>query len=132
MAKRGPKPIQIDWEQFDKLCYIQCSLLEIAAFFECSEDTIENKVKQTHGIKFSDYSKQKRGKGKISLRRKQFDQAMHGNTTLLIWLGKQYLEQSDKQESKIEQQQTGEVKIVWQSAETQIPVESFYDQEIKK
>jgi hypothetical protein len=37
--------------------------------------------------------------GKMSLRRKQFKAAIEdGNTTMLIWLGKQYLEQKDKQE----------------------------------
>jgi hypothetical protein len=33
-----------------------------------------------------------------SLRRKQFEAAMNGNTTILIWLGKQYLGQRDKRE----------------------------------
>ena len=35
---------------------------------------------------------------KLALRKKQFDIAMQGNVQMLIWLGKQYLEQSDKQE----------------------------------
>jgi hypothetical protein len=33
-----------------------------------------------------------------SLKRKQFQVAMRGNPALLIWLGKQYLGQSDKLE----------------------------------
>lgn len=36
--------------------------------------------------------------GKTSLRRKQFAEAMKGNTTMLVWLGKQYLDQKDKHE----------------------------------
>jgi hypothetical protein len=32
--------------------------------------------------------------------KKQYDVAMSGNTALLIWLGKQYLKQSDKVETK--------------------------------
>ena len=35
---------------------------------------------------------------KLALRRKQFDVAMQGNVQMLIWLGKQYLEQSDTQD----------------------------------
>ena len=104
-AKRGPKPIQIDWAQFDKLCEFQCTLNEIAAWFECSIDTIENKVKEAHGVKFSDYYDQKRGRGKVSLRRKQWNVAMKGDKTMLIWLGKQYLSQSDK----IEVEETSEL-----------------------
>ena len=49
-------------------------------------------------MKFAEYFEQKRGKGKIALRRKQYDVAMSGNVTMLLWLGKQYLGQSDKQE----------------------------------
>ena len=38
------------------------------------------------------------GQGLASLRRRQFTAAEAGNPTMLIWLGKQYLGQSDKQE----------------------------------
>jgi hypothetical protein len=100
MAKKMGRPrIEINWEQFDKLCGLQCTLLEIASYFDCSDDTIENRVKEVHGITFSEYFAKKRGKGKIALRRKQYEAAIAGNTTLLIWLGKQYLGQSDKQEN---------------------------------
>lgn len=95
MAKRGPKVIELNWEDFDKLCLIQCTLREIAAWFNCSEDTIERRVKEAHGVKFADYYRQKKGKGLIPLRRRQYEAAMAGNVPLLIWLGKQYLEQSD-------------------------------------
>ena len=91
-------PIIIDWKEFDKLCGLQCSLEEIAGWFNCSIDTIENRVKETHGITFSEYFSKKRSSGKISLRRKQYETAMAGNPTLLIWLGKQYLNQTDKTE----------------------------------
>lgn len=98
MAKRGPKIIQVDWEEFDKLCYMQCTLNEIAAWFECSADTIERRVAEEHGVKFADYYAEKKDKGKISLRRAQFQAATSGNTALMIWLGKQYLGQADKQD----------------------------------
>ena len=41
---------------------------------------------------------QKRKAGFVSLRRKQYELAMAGNATMLIFLGKQYLGQSDKRE----------------------------------
>lgn len=34
----------------------------------------------------------------MSLRRKQYEMAAGGNPTMLIWLGKQYLNQTDKNE----------------------------------
>ena len=44
------------------------------------------------------YFAQKRTGGKIALRRAQFKAATTGNNTaLMIWLGKQYLEQTDQQ-----------------------------------
>ena len=101
MAKMGRPKIEIDWTEFNKLCGLQCSLEEIAGWFNCSVDTIENRVKEVHGITFSEYFAQKRSSGKISLRRKQYEAAMAGNPTLLIWLGKQYLGQSDKQDLSI-------------------------------
>lgn len=101
MSIMGRPRIEIDWKEFDKLCGLQCSLEEIAGWFNCSVDTIENRVKEVHGITFSEYFAQKRSSGKISLRRKQYETALAGNATMLIWLGKQYLGQSDKQEQSI-------------------------------
>lgn len=93
----GGRPrIEIDWDEFDKLCALQCTLAEIAGWFDCSEDTIENRVKEIKGMGFSDYFRIKSSKGKISLRRAQFQLANQGNATMLIWLGKQWLDQSEK------------------------------------
>ncbi len=94
----GRPRIEVNWTEFDKLCAMQCSLVEIAGWFDCSEDTIERRVKETHGITFAEYFAQKRGKGKIALRRKQYEVAISGNVSMLIWLGKNYLNQADKQE----------------------------------
>lgn len=102
MAMGRPK-IEISWVELDKLCSLQCSQEEIAGWFNCSIDTIEARVKETHGMTFPEYFAQKRSGGKISLRRKQYEAAMSGNTALLIWLGKQYLGQSEKIESSIDQ-----------------------------
>lgn len=39
------------------------------------------------------------GNGLASLRRRQFEAAQAGNATMLIWLGKQYLDQRDQQQT---------------------------------
>lgn len=96
MARTGRPQIKIDWDQFDKLCGLQCTLNEISSWFDCSEDTIERSVKREKGITFAEYFEQKASKGKVSLRRKQYELAMAGDRVMLIWLGKQYLKQSDK------------------------------------
>lgn len=95
----GGRPrLEIDMKELDKLCTLQCTAEEIASWFDCSVDTIENRIKEHSGLGFSEYFAKKRGKGKISLRRKQFETAMSGNVTMQIFLGKNYLGQADKQE----------------------------------
>lgn len=48
---------------------------------------------------------QKRGKGKISLRRHQMRLA-EKNATMAIWLGKQYLGQTDRPEESVDMEDT--------------------------
>lgn len=98
MAKnKGGRPrIDINWTDFDKLCTLQCTQIEIANWFDCSVDTIERACLREHKIGFAEYYAQKRGKGRISLRRKQWEVAHSGNVSMLIWLGKQYLGQADQ------------------------------------
>lgn len=88
--------IEINWKSVKKLCALQCTLEEIAWFCACSEDTLERACKRDHQISFSDYYDQQKGQGRISLRRAQWKLAKAGNPTMLIWLGKQHLEQRDK------------------------------------
>lgn len=85
---------EIDQKQFENLCGLQCTLAEIADFFECSEDTIERWCKRTYKEGFADIYKKRSGKGKIALRRAQLKLA-ETNASMAIWLGKQYLGQSD-------------------------------------
>lgn len=57
-------------------------------------------VQRTYGVNFSEYFTQKNILFKTSLRRAQFELAMKGNPTMLIWLGKQYLGQNEHTEVK--------------------------------
>jgi len=101
-GKTKPK-ILIDWQEFDYLCTIHCTLNEIAGFFGCSEDTIENRVKEVKKVRFSDYYKQKASHGKIAIRRAMFQGLKDKNTSLTIWLSKQHLGMSDNPETAIEE-----------------------------
>lgn len=95
--KLGRKVKEIDFEQLEKLCFIQCTLEEIAGWFKVSEDTIERRVVEHYGERFADVQKKHASGGKISIRRLQFRLA-EKTPALAIWLGKQYLGQSDKSE----------------------------------
>ena len=85
---------EINKENFEKLCQYQCTEVEIAGFFDCSEDTIERWCKRTYNCTFAEIYKKKSAGGKISLRRAQFKLA-EKNASMAIFLGKNYLGQTD-------------------------------------
>jgi hypothetical protein len=89
---------EIDFAQLEKLVYLQCTAVECAGFFDISEDTLDLRIKDAGYDNFTDYFKKHSQGGKISLRRWQFRLAEKGNAAMLIWLGKQYLGQTDKSE----------------------------------
>lgn len=96
----GRKQIEINERIFKNLCGIFCTKEEIAGVFDCSEDTIERWCKRTYGLKFADVYKKESAKGKMSLRRNQFKLA-EKSAAMAIFLGKNYLGQSDKIEQTI-------------------------------
>ena len=89
--KKGrPKKYDIDAEEVFKLASYGCTNTEIADFFGCSKDLI-SKSYSTNVLKGRTDLKKR-------LRKAQIDSALSGNSTMLIWLGKQYLEQTEKSE----------------------------------
>lgn len=90
---------EIDRDEFEKLCALQCTKAEMAGFFNVSEDTIERWCKRTYKESFAVVFANKRSGGKISLRRSQFRLA-EKDSRMAIWLGKQYLEQCEPIEVK--------------------------------
>lgn len=93
---------EIDYDQLKKLCAIQCTKEEICGFFDIDEKTLTARIHEKYGEGFSEYYKRASAIGKTSLRRKQFEIAMKGNTTMNVWLGKQWLKQTDKIEEVAE------------------------------
>ena len=85
-----PKKYNIDPDKVEQLAGFGCSNTEIASFFGCDESLIRKS--------YSENLTKGRDKGKIRLRQLQWRQAEHGNVSMLIWLGKQMLGQSDRQE----------------------------------
>ena len=102
----------IDKEAFEALCRIQATKEEITSVLMVDEKTLTKWCKETYdGLGFSEVYPKKASGGRASLRRTQMAVAQSGNPTMLIWLGKQYLDQKDKQEN------TGDmnlnVKVEW-------------------
>jgi len=85
---------EFDQTQFEKLCSLQCTEVEIAAWFDMSVDTLNTRCVETYGEGFSETFKKHSVDGKMSIRRNQF-RLSEKNTAMAIWLGKQYLGQRD-------------------------------------
>nr|DAF68155.1 MAG TPA: putative terminase small subunit [Caudoviricetes sp.] len=91
----GRRPKEIDQKQFENLCGLQCTYDEICSWFDVTDKTLNSWCKRTYGKNFSEVFNEKRGRGKISLRRTQWELAKK-NASMAIFLGKQYLGQSDQ------------------------------------
>ncbi len=96
-VKGRPRNVVIDWEQVDKLCFLQCTIREIAAWFKCNPQTIENKCQKEQGMSWGKYFDKKSTGGLVSIRRHLFALA-ESNVAAAIFLAKNYLGMSDKQE----------------------------------
>ncbi len=94
MARTGRPLKEINEKLFENLCAIQCTEKEICSVLECCEDTLNAWCKRTYKMTFSETYKNKSQLGKTSLRRMQFRLA-EKNSSMAIWLGKQYLNQKD-------------------------------------
>jgi len=90
---------QIDWLLVDKLLEGGCQGTEIAPHFDMHPDTFYRRIMEKYGVGFTDYCAEKRRKGESILRMTQYLKAIgetkKGDNTLLIWLGKQRLEQKE-------------------------------------
>jgi hypothetical protein len=107
MAGRPHKPF--DWDKLNAILQYGANLSDASEIMGVSEDTILRRIKKEHGMEYATYKNKKMGKVRIGLLRKQVEVAMSGNVSMLIWLGKQHLDQKDKQE--IEQLSQSTIRI---------------------
>lgn len=103
MAKTGPKgpskPMSDkEFRQLVEMIRIQCTRNEICGILNMSEDTLNRRIKERGEENFAALYKKHSGEGKASLRRLQWQAAEAGNPTMLVWLGKNMLDQRDKVE----------------------------------
>ena len=90
----NPKKV-IDWDIVDD--YLISGLLgtKIADAIGVHPDTLYQRCELEKGTNWSAYLQQKRTKGDALLHKAQFSQALEGDTSLLIFLGKVRLEQRE-------------------------------------
>ena len=92
MARRGTTA-EIDLEELEKLCALQCTDEELALWFKVSTRTIERRRQEPE---FGEAMQRGKARGRMSIRRAQMRMLEAGNPAIAIWLGKQYLNQSDR------------------------------------
>ena len=92
--KVGRPRVEIDWELVEYLCTIQCTPEEIAGALNIHRSTLTDRATLYYKEEFSAVHKRFAENGKASLRRAQWKQSKT-NTSMAIWLGKQYLGQRD-------------------------------------
>lgn len=88
--KPGRPRVRIDEAALYELAKIHCTYPEMAAVLRVDERTIRRRHARL--------VQKGKEEGKASLRRMQFKAAEGGNVTMMIWLGKQQLGQTDRQE----------------------------------
>lgn len=130
--KGGRPKKQIDYGLVEKLSSLQCTQEEIASVLDISTRTLQK------DDKFLRIYKKGMNTGKISLRRWQYKSAEKGNSTMLVWLGKQYLKQTDKQEIQEYKNETNDklyevlIEKVEEMNDNAIDLENLIDPNSKK
>ena len=119
MAKSGPKPKDIDLVKVEALARIGCPDKDIAMVMGVTWEwfsKLKNHSSMRHEIVHA--LEKGRANGRSSLRRAQWELALKGNATMLIWLGKNELGQSDIPHphafSSDELSLRGDLKVSWE------------------
>ena len=106
--KPGPVEKPIDWNKVEQLLIAGCKGTEIAPHFNMHSETFYERVYKHYGKLFTQIAGELYEKGDSILRAKQYEKAVKGDNTLLIWLGKNRLKQRDKDVAE----QTDEIKLL--------------------
>ena len=95
-----PRPKKkVDPDSVQALARIGCTWEEIAGVLKISKGTLHARMKER---KYRDAYDRGIAEGDVSLRRAQYDAAMAGRTAMMIWLGKNRLNQSDRVEGRLD------------------------------
>lgn len=95
IKRRTRPPMDIDVEKLKELLAVNMPVRRIAHYFNCTPETLYNK--------FRDLIVNSNVEYEYKLRLAQLKAANDGNPTMLIWLGKQVLGQTDEQKVTLEQ-----------------------------
>lgn len=92
------KKIEIDETQLKAICRLKPTIKDVAAFFNCSEDTIERRCKDYDGISFKEFRDKYMVHTRLDLVRKALKMA-EKNPAMMIFCLKNLCGWKDKQEN---------------------------------
>ncbi len=124
-SNAGRKKVEIDWKKVDRSLIAGSNGVQVAAMLGVHPDTLYNKCKEVKKMDFSAYQQQKRQEGNDKLFDLQYKLAESGDRGMLIWLGKNRLDQSDKKE--IKQHNTGSLININMTGGTDEPIRTEND-----
>jgi hypothetical protein len=102
MTKPGRPRKEIQLEQLKALMRLNPTLKDTAAFFECSEDTIERLIKaEFEGINFAEFREQNMVHTRMALIRNALKMAEKGNPAMMIFCLKNLCGWKDRFENEV-------------------------------
>ena len=87
--RTGRPPLALDEQVIARLAQAGCSVTDIAHVVGCHRDTL-------YTPRFAELLSENDARGKVTLKVKQHTLALAGDKTMLVWLGKNRLGQTDK------------------------------------
>ena len=130
---RPKKPI--DWKVFEAFCKLQATQQEVCGALSISHEALNQKIAEYYGddddgkpYNFLKIHREIGAEGLISLRRSQFENAINRkNSSMQIWLGKQYLNQRDKSDLTTDGARVEGMQIVVESEQAKTELQKALD-----
>jgi len=119
---RPRKPI--DLKLVASLAHIQCTDAELAACLGFTEEGFRLRKKADEEL--LGVIQKGKEEGRMSLRRMQYQGAQSGDRTMLVWLGKQYLGQTDIQRHELSGVEGGPIET-----KTGVSIEHLDDADVE-
>lgn len=102
---------EIDWKVAIGLAECQCTQAQIAHSCRVAISTLIEAIKREHGLTWEQWYTAHASNGLSSIRQAQYAKAVETkDTTMLIWLGKNLLGQSDRKEVELSGKDGGPIE----------------------
>tara|TARA_Y100000004_G_C8758937_1_gene345675 strand:- start:156 stop:587 length:432 start_codon:yes stop_codon:yes gene_type:complete len=121
---------EIDYEAAARLARIHCTNEEIADCLDLDQRHFYRLLKSDPRLEHA--IEKARSEGRASLRRLQWQTAANGSTSMQIWLGKQLLNQKDKQHQELTGNDGEAIRIEEESEAARAVIEAAINRAAKR